>query len=30
LTNIYRTDRIPAIDSMGTTCCWRPPWTLRP
>jgi len=29
LTNIYRADHIPAIDSMGTTGCWRPPWILR-
>jgi len=31
LTNIYRTDQIPAIDSMGTTGCWRPlgPWGPR-
>jgi len=30
LTNICRTVHIPAIDSTGTTGCWRPPWTLRP
>jgi len=28
LTYIYRTDHIPAIDSMGTTGCRRPPWIL--
>jgi len=25
LANIYRTDHMPAIDSMRTTVCWRPP-----
>jgi len=30
LTNNYRTDHIPAIDSTRTTVCWRPPWILRP
>jgi len=30
LTNIYRTDHIPAIDSMPTTVCWRLPWILIP
>jgi len=29
LTKVYRIDDIPAIDSMRTTVCWRPPWTLR-
>jgi len=24
LTNIYRTDHLPAIDAMRTTVCWRP------
>jgi len=28
--NIYRTDHIPAIDSLTTTVCWRPSWILRP
>jgi len=27
--NIHRTDHIPAIDSVPTTVCWRPPWILR-
>jgi len=30
LTNIYRTDHIPTIDSMRTTVFWRPSWILRP
>jgi len=28
--SMYRTDHIPAIESMCTTVCWRPPWILRP
>jgi len=28
--NIIRADHMPAIDSMRTTVCWRPPWILRP
>jgi len=27
--NTYRTDYMPAIDSMRTTVCWRPPLDLE-
>jgi len=30
LTKFNLNDHIPAIDSMRTTVCWRPPWILRP
>jgi len=30
LTNTYRTNHIPVINSMRTKVCWRPPWILRP
>jgi len=30
LMKIYQTDHIPAIDSVHTAACWRPPGTLRP
>jgi len=30
LTSIYLNDHVPAIDSMRTRVCWRPPWILKP
>jgi len=30
LTNIYRADHTPAIDSKRATVCWGPHWIWRP